>query len=185
MHDPRPDALPCHEQRPALLTVRPGAPEILGDSFEPNRVTGKGRAMMDKNPSDPLRLQLVRLLDWEEAHVGFDKAIDGLPTDQRGALAPGIAYSVWQLVGGRAPAPCATRCARLLPERELRARDEVAGRLLAAGGTGRRARVGQQRGWLKRRIASGSRTWRAMRPSISTRWCRQAQDTRPTCAPYS
>ena len=40
--------------------------------------------MMDKNPSDPLRLQLARLLDWEEAHVGFDKAIDGLPTDQRG-----------------------------------------------------------------------------------------------------
>ena len=47
---------------------------------------------------DPLRLQLVRVLDWEEAHVGFDRALDGLPPDQRGALAPGIAYSVWQLV---------------------------------------------------------------------------------------
>lgn len=54
--------------------------------------------MTDKNTSDPLRLQLTRVLDWEEAHVGFDKAIDGLPLDQRGALAPGIAYSVWQLV---------------------------------------------------------------------------------------
>ena len=54
--------------------------------------------MTDKNTSDPLRLQLARVLDWEEAHVGFDKAIDGLPPDQRGALAPGIAYSVWQLV---------------------------------------------------------------------------------------
>ena len=48
--------------------------------------------------SDPLRQQLARILDWEEAHVGFDKAIDGIPPDKRGALAPGIAYSVWQLV---------------------------------------------------------------------------------------
>ena len=48
--------------------------------------------MTDKNTSDPLRLLLARVLDWEEAHVGFDKAIDGLPPDQRGALAPGIAY---------------------------------------------------------------------------------------------
>jgi len=54
--------------------------------------------MTDTNTSDPLRLQLARVLDWEEAHVGFDKAIDGLPPDKRGALAPGIAYSVWQLV---------------------------------------------------------------------------------------
>jgi len=53
---------------------------------------------MNKDTSDPLRLQLTRVLDWEEAHVGFDKAIDGLPPDQRGALAPGIEYSVWQLV---------------------------------------------------------------------------------------
>jgi uncharacterized damage-inducible protein DinB len=48
--------------------------------------------------SDPLRAQLARVLDWEDAHVGFDKAIAGLPADRRGALAPGIAYSVWQLV---------------------------------------------------------------------------------------
>ena len=54
--------------------------------------------MTDTNISDPLRLQLARTLDWEEAHVGFDTAIDGLPPDKRGALAPGIAYSVWQLV---------------------------------------------------------------------------------------
>ncbi len=54
--------------------------------------------MADTDTSDPLRLQVARVLDWEEAHVGFDKAIEGLPPDQRGALAPGIAYSVWQLV---------------------------------------------------------------------------------------
>lgn len=54
--------------------------------------------MKDTNTADPLRLQLVRVLDWEDAHVGFDKAIDGLPPDKRGTLGPGIAYSVWQLV---------------------------------------------------------------------------------------
>jgi 2-polyprenyl-3-methyl-5-hydroxy-6-metoxy-1,4-benzoquinol methylase len=38
--------------------------------------------------------------------------------------------------------------------------------------------------WLaSRRIANGSRTWRAMSPSIATRWSRKARDTRPTCAP--
>ena len=47
---------------------------------------------------DPLRAQLVRILDWEEAHIGFDKAVDGLPSDKRGALAPGVEHSIWQLV---------------------------------------------------------------------------------------
>jgi len=37
-------------------------------------------------------------LDWEEAHVGFDKAIDGLPADKRGAVPPGFEHSIWQLV---------------------------------------------------------------------------------------
>ena len=47
---------------------------------------------------DPLREQLARFLDWEEAHVGFDKAVGGLAADKRGARAPGIEHSVWQLV---------------------------------------------------------------------------------------
>ena len=45
-----------------------------------------------------LRDHLVRLLDWEEAHVGFDKAIDGIPADKRGARAPGFEHSPWQLL---------------------------------------------------------------------------------------
>ena len=48
--------------------------------------------------SDPLRVQLARALDWEEAHVGFDKAIDGIPADKRGVKAPGFEYSAWQLL---------------------------------------------------------------------------------------
>jgi uncharacterized damage-inducible protein DinB len=47
---------------------------------------------------NPLRSALARLLDWEEAHVGFDKAIDGIPADQRGARPPGFEHSPWQLL---------------------------------------------------------------------------------------
>jgi uncharacterized damage-inducible protein DinB len=45
---------------------------------------------------DALRDHLVRVLDWEEAHVGFDKAIAGIPPDKRGARAPGFEHSAWQ-----------------------------------------------------------------------------------------
>jgi uncharacterized damage-inducible protein DinB len=47
---------------------------------------------------DPLRTQLARLLDWEEAHVGFDKAVGGTPVDQRGARAAGFEHTPWQLL---------------------------------------------------------------------------------------
>jgi uncharacterized damage-inducible protein DinB len=45
-----------------------------------------------------LRDQLVRILDWEEAHVGFDAAVENLSADARGAIAPGFEHSVWQLL---------------------------------------------------------------------------------------
>jgi len=51
-----------------------------------------------KESSDSLRKQLERTLDWEEAHVGFEKAIDEIPADRRGALAPGFEHSIWQLL---------------------------------------------------------------------------------------
>ena len=47
---------------------------------------------------DAFRDHLVRVLDWEEAHVGFDKAIDGIPVDKRGARATGHEHSPWQLL---------------------------------------------------------------------------------------
>ena len=46
---------------------------------------------------DAIRDHLVRVLDWKEAHVGFDKAIDGIPAGKRGARAPGFEHSAWQL----------------------------------------------------------------------------------------
>lgn len=45
-----------------------------------------------------IRDHVARVLDWEEAHVGFDKAIDGIPADKRGARAPGFDHSPWQLL---------------------------------------------------------------------------------------
>ena len=46
----------------------------------------------------PLRAHLVRLLDWEEAHVGLDKAVDGIPAAQRGSRPRGLEHTPWQLV---------------------------------------------------------------------------------------
>ena len=48
--------------------------------------------------TDPLRAHLVRALDWEEAHVGFDKAVDGIPADRHGSRVAGFAHSPWQLL---------------------------------------------------------------------------------------
>lgn len=52
---------------------------------------------MDESNS-ALRDHLVRLLDWEEAHVPFDRAAEGIPADRRGARASGFEHSPWQLV---------------------------------------------------------------------------------------
>jgi uncharacterized damage-inducible protein DinB len=48
--------------------------------------------------SSAVRDHLVRVLDWEDAHVGFDKAVDGVPADKRGARAAGFEHSPWQLL---------------------------------------------------------------------------------------
>ena len=50
------------------------------------------------NSLDAIRDHLVRALDWEEARVGFDKAVDGIPADKRGARPAGFEHSVWQIV---------------------------------------------------------------------------------------
>ena len=45
-----------------------------------------------------LRRHLRKLLDWEDAHVGFDRAIEGIPAGLRGTTPPGGAHSPWQLL---------------------------------------------------------------------------------------
>lgn len=45
-----------------------------------------------------LRSHLERLLDWEDAHVGFEAVIEGIPPEVRGAQPRGLPYSAWQLL---------------------------------------------------------------------------------------
>ena len=45
-----------------------------------------------------LRKQIARTLDWEDAHAGFDAAVEGLPAELRGKAPPGLPYSPWQLL---------------------------------------------------------------------------------------
>jgi len=45
-----------------------------------------------------VREHLARLLAWEDAHVGFDKAIRGIPVELRGKKAPKLPYSAWQIL---------------------------------------------------------------------------------------
>jgi uncharacterized damage-inducible protein DinB len=51
---------------------------------------------MDQN--DQLRQQLIKILDWEDAHAGFDAAVEGIPPDIRGIQPDGLPYSLWQLL---------------------------------------------------------------------------------------
>jgi hypothetical protein len=50
-----------------------------------------------RNESE-LRAHLGRLLDWEDAHVGFDSAVAGIAPEFQGKTPAGAPYSPWQLV---------------------------------------------------------------------------------------
>lgn len=50
------------------------------------------------DPHAALRTQLVKFLDWREAHADFDAAVDGIPLNARGAVPPGLPHSPWQLI---------------------------------------------------------------------------------------
>lgn len=49
-------------------------------------------------PKDPLREQLAAILDWKDAHVDFDSAVEGVPRQMLGVVPAGLPYSLWQLV---------------------------------------------------------------------------------------
>ena len=51
---------------------------------------------MDRDKS--LRTHLRKLLDWEDAHAGFDAAVDGVPAKFQGVVPEGHAHSLWQLL---------------------------------------------------------------------------------------
>ena len=45
-----------------------------------------------------LRDQLVRCLDWNEAHADFDHAVAAIPPAVRGVTPKGLPYTPWQLL---------------------------------------------------------------------------------------
>ena len=45
-----------------------------------------------------LREQVAHLLGWEDAHAGLERIVDGVPPDKWGATAPGLPYTLWQLL---------------------------------------------------------------------------------------
>ena len=50
------------------------------------------------NENNALRMHLGKILDWEDAHVGFDAAVKGIPPDLRGVQPEGLPYSLWQIL---------------------------------------------------------------------------------------
>jgi hypothetical protein len=61
---------------------------------EPERPAGAGEEVA----LSLLREQHIKLLSWEDAHVGFDAAVADLPPRLRGTAPAGLPYSPWQLV---------------------------------------------------------------------------------------
>jgi len=51
---------------------------------------------MDHNTA--FRDHVAKLLLWEDAHGGFDSAVDGIPAASRGVVPDGFPHSAWQLV---------------------------------------------------------------------------------------
>jgi hypothetical protein len=50
------------------------------------------------NDTKELRRHLVKLLDWQDAHVGFDAVIKNWPVKLRGVRLVGTPYTAWQLL---------------------------------------------------------------------------------------
>jgi hypothetical protein len=45
-----------------------------------------------------VREQLQRVLEWEDAHAGFDTAVAGIPAEARGKRPAGLPHSPWELL---------------------------------------------------------------------------------------
>ena len=47
---------------------------------------------------DVMREHITRLLDWEDAHVGFDAVLEKLPAELRDRRSENVPHSMWDLV---------------------------------------------------------------------------------------
>ena len=59
-------------------------------------VSAPKQGQSDRDAS--LREHLRKLLGWEDAHVSFERAVDGVPSARRGEVPEGWAHSPWQLL---------------------------------------------------------------------------------------
>jgi hypothetical protein len=50
------------------------------------------------NGTRQLRELLARQLDWEDAHVGYRRAVSGFRAELRGVVPEGLVHSGWQLI---------------------------------------------------------------------------------------
>jgi len=50
------------------------------------------------NQNDIVREHLIKLLDWQDAHVSFDVAVEGIPPPLQGVRPEGLPYSPWELL---------------------------------------------------------------------------------------
>ena len=53
---------------------------------------------MEINESNMLREHLIKLLDWPDAHVSFDAAVEDIPQPLQGVRPAGLPYSPWELL---------------------------------------------------------------------------------------
>jgi uncharacterized damage-inducible protein DinB len=60
------------------------------------KAASKAKTNVDRDKS--LREHLRKLLDWEDAHVSFDTAVEGIPPSARGITPADLPYSPWQLL---------------------------------------------------------------------------------------
>lgn len=74
--------MPC---KPFIVPLYPAVSSVVNSIL-----------IMDDDKS--LRTHLLKLLDWEDAHVGFDTAVEGIPPDLRGVTPEGLPHSLWQLL---------------------------------------------------------------------------------------
>jgi hypothetical protein len=54
--------------------------------------------LASRTQATALRRGLAQILEWREAHAGFDQVVTGLPAELRGKIPEGLPYSPWQLL---------------------------------------------------------------------------------------
>jgi DinB superfamily len=64
----------------------------------PRRKSTSARSSSSSAIDAALRQQLANALEWHDAHVDFERAVDSVPPDARGRKPQGLPYSLWQLL---------------------------------------------------------------------------------------